>query len=85
MKSKHTPGPWTFSQNHFGNICLNGKPISEADSRLIASAPELLKAALFILKEVTELPGTGKQDGNIGHRHINALKAAVAKATGGES
>ena len=39
----------------------------------------MYEAIEYILKEVTVLPGTGKQDGNIGHRHIDKLKDALKK------
>lgn len=35
-----------------------------------------------LVKEVSILPGTGTQNGHIGHRHLNAALVAIAKAEG---
>lgn len=60
-----------------------GHDTMRANARLISAAPELLEAAELILREVHVLSGTGENNGHIGHRHINALKQAIAKAIGG--
>ena len=90
MTTQHTPGPWKSEQlrQHDHKIqiwgedgliaetsTLNSK--SQANARLIASAPELLK----LLQEVVSAPpeGWSVQDGiNLSER----CKDAIAKATG---
>ena len=93
MKPKHTPSPWNvgvlsipgFQRAYQLNATVQTKrdvDVDIANARLIAAAPEMLEALELLVREVTVLPGTGKQDGNIGHRHINAALAALAKARG---
>jgi len=45
----------------------------EANARLIAAAPDLLNAVLFLL---------GNPDNRISRADVNAARAAIAKATG---
>jgi len=83
--SKHTPGPWVWAERHHGlygagpnNAVLDWFPYegmhlianAEANARLIAAAPDLLKAcqqALYALK---------------GREHDGFLRDAIFKATG---
>ena len=57
-------------------------PQSKKNAALIAAAPEMLAALEYLVKEVHQVPGTGKRDGQIGHRHINKAIAAINKAKG---
>ena len=90
MKSpKHTKGPWKtektgliYQESNNQGIARLVSSGTKQDAHLIAAAPEMYEAIEYILKEVTVLPGTGKQDGNIGHRHIDKLKDALKKARG---
>ena len=64
--SKHTPGPWTTTENTFGVVSVDGIQIcdvrgngptdetNEANGSLIASAPELLAALELITTEIRE-------------------------------
>jgi len=57
MKARHTPGPWPIRQVAGGcwNVEIGEQPISfrrEADARLIAAAPDLLKACLLAQKVI---------------------------------
>ena len=84
MSAKHTPGPWKIERG-YGTIIKSIGPcvpdeyagsawleVSEADARLIAAAPELLKALEAMLSEV---------EGCCCSTEKQAL-AAIAKATG---
>lgn len=63
----HTPGPWAFSLNHSGDYQLRGSnghlvmQIStgtipdNSDARLIASAPDLLRALQRLVLEVESI------------------------------
>ncbi len=57
---------------------------SQANARLIAAAPDLLEACQLILAnmEDTEDTGTDRECGE--YEDIKKLRAAIAKATGGE-
>lgn len=64
----HTPAPWAFSINHSGDYQLRGSnghlvfQIStgtipdNSDARLIASAPELLRALELVFSNAGESP-----------------------------
>lgn len=86
----HTPGPWEYDakkRNHSGYPIyihgedwerlaavsghLNGDEESFANARLIAAAPELLEAATEFLNKQT-------------FDTDEALRMAIAKATGGQ-
>lgn len=95
---KYTKGPWhVIETNNMRDkkqkayLLANPTPhihgyidgaMSDADLRLIVAAPEMLEAIEYILKEVTNLSGTGENDGHIGWRHINKLRDAISKAKG---
>lgn len=88
----HTPGPWTYDgkssiDSPHGNVLslygAMGGLDTEADARLIAAAPELLrelKSAIFYIEtyggDVTKSFSAG---GN-----LDAVKAIIAKAEGKE-
>jgi hypothetical protein len=57
---KHTPGPWYAAANQFGYVTAtdtDGNPITvcttrtEADARLIAAAPDMVRALELLLRE----------------------------------
>ncbi len=86
--SKHTPGPW--EETYGKKIYANGRVVAEvmtherehededsANARLIAAAPEMLAAIQCALKDL----GTGFD----GMPSVGMCRAAIAKATGGES
>ena len=59
METKHTPGPWTFSDNHRGEFCINGKPISVAESKILSAAPEMFEALMNLENDDgTAMPDT---------------------------
>lgn len=88
MESKHTPGPWTYDEDHniesptgrvvsvgwtgYAGESGSGEIYEEADARLIAAAPDLLEA----LKAV--------RDECMGYvpNCANIIDAAIAKAEG---
>jgi hypothetical protein len=91
MSTKHTPGPWEIvpadkqiqihAKGFKGSLALIdwSDERANADARLIAAAPELLdqcKDALTFMLEMVPLPKD--------HPRCMALRAAIAKATGGE-
>jgi hypothetical protein len=87
METKHTPAPWEYdgceyvTRETFDIICaLPNADASidedtiEANARLIAAAPDLLKAAEFAVKAI---------ESDRWHvMAIDKLRAAIAKATG---
>lgn len=113
-EAKHTPGPWRVSGHRLAVFAkLNGINVvvadcdrtlgyseSEANARLIASAPELLAALLVAHKRITEdrasyvwgaeLPdgSMDTKDAAILHEAYDSklaqIEAAIAKATGQE-
>jgi hypothetical protein len=90
--SQHTPGPWVIDPND--NLIVMAEDVrvvadcahalamgameAESNARLIAAAPELLEA----LKAVEDWDDN-EQDG-LPRRLTASVKAAIAKATGGE-
>lgn len=82
MTTKHTQGPWTFvAQSRVikadcGRIVADANGTADEDARLIASAPELLEACRYALG-VLEADGASEFV-------LSDLRAAIAKATGGE-
>ncbi len=60
MTEQHTPGPWWFAQVDYEGNCIAGAgnheftvELTRPDARLIAAAPNMLKA----LEAVAALPG----------------------------
>ena len=97
-ETKHTPGPWIYYHDTCASCEKNGEkefnivgPLSghhgqftnEFDARLIAAAPELLVACTELVAEIEHLESTnGLCVPSLGS--IEKMKAAIAKATGGE-
>jgi hypothetical protein len=96
----HTPGPWTVGINsntgtpeleiygRNGQCCvaaeLGNGPEAEANARLIATAPDLLKALRAILMDADELLKKARmtpQFRNGLEHHIASAHAAIAKAS----
>ena len=92
MNTQHTPGPWYWSdnvpdapKNHCIIVDADGftiaepSPMSEADARLIAAAPDLL-AALQMVNRIW----SHDQTANLApDSPVAIVRAAIAKATGG--
>jgi hypothetical protein len=94
---KHTPGPWYAkyigdrkpigSNELIGVYQVNdgtrliAEPLSEANARLIAAAPDLLEALLLAYAALDNLPGSIAHD-LIGDHVFEAAEAAIAKAEG---
>jgi hypothetical protein len=86
--SKHTPGPWKYMPDDGGGPvgCVIGKTgwvcdylndPKPADARLIAAAPDLLKALILAASHVHTLTTPrAKAD-------YSLIRAAIAKATKG--
>jgi hypothetical protein len=98
MKTTHTPGPWEVKRNDgifhpLKNMWIatahvqNTQQEQDANTHLIAAAPELLEA-LQLCAEVLHPGAVGlisaKHGSEAGERAVNAvylLRAAIAKAT----
>lgn len=101
--SKHTPGPWLWFERHLvqgndeDNIPINSKTVlspddywvhvSEADSQLIATAPDLLEALKALLLEMyqsgaIEYMNESSNFAKTFNERLNAAERAVAKAEG---
>ena len=93
---KHTPGPWkvNFAQhrgdfsidNERGDIEIARTGNREA-ARLIAAAPELLKAALSLLDASASMaahyrPGVGSAIGKPIYDAMDQTRAVITKAEG---
>jgi hypothetical protein len=83
---KHTQGDWHYKYDNFGNLVVKGPDgydiceirgcgDMEANAHLIAAAPELLEALVFVEERLTR---SGYPDGP----NLQTLRAAIAKATG---
>ena len=88
--SKHTPGPWQWTQHFdptisiykdgFGQIARlydSSAGTGKANARLIAAAPDLLDALQSIIEDIDSEFGTDCD--------YNKARAAIAKATGGSA
>jgi hypothetical protein len=95
--SGHTPGPWKVQDDrttdgtfrvfpHEGpSICNLRHGEMEANARLIAAAPELLRACEEALNALLDYVPLLEAHGSVmgyGHAVIVRLKAAIAKAEG---
>ncbi len=88
--SGHTPGPWTVgaSTEHGIEIEPNvGHVWQRPDARLIAAAPELLGALARLCDVLANIPVPvlAGPDGVASWEAYQDARAAIAKATGGES
>ena len=96
MDTKHTPGPWRFSEDDCGQDCVlgpNGEKVvegtcysdlsipNEYDAILIAAAPELLEA-LADMVDMFERHIDGRPGPDDAGQRWDAARAAIAKATG---
>lgn len=89
---KHTPAPWKKIKNITsfgvqigsagGFVFHYGMPDQEANANLIAAAPELLEACKIIVNAFDSLSQSSPARNET--LHINAARAAIAKATGAE-
>ena len=84
--SGHTPGPWTIQgafigtdDAHIAQVKGEGRGVTsqraEANSMLIAAAPDLLAALKVLLPLAASSYGALSKD-------LNQARAAIAKATG---
>jgi hypothetical protein len=99
--TQHTPGPWTVGTKHPGrvfsqhfNVAFTTIPQDEgteteeekANARLIAAAPEMLKALKFISDALRDSPDFKEyattSDGDQFHP-LSLARAAIAKAEAG--
>lgn len=91
--SKHTPGPWQWTQHFdptisiykdgFGQIARlydSSAGTGKANARLIAAAPDLLEALRICATQSTGPDWTPEQALAFIKQHA---RAAIAKATGG--
>jgi hypothetical protein len=91
--SKHTPGPWTATADPYSDVVVDASgreiavvmdPNGEANSRLMASAPDLLEALVLLLPFAID--GLDDRGCNVDEdEYILFARAAIAKATGGEA
>jgi len=82
--SKHTPGPWMIGniqgdniviENHDGfEVCTVWEDPKQHDARLIAAAPDLLEACLYLTEGIESCGLTGV--------YLDQARKAIAKATG---
>ncbi len=86
----HTPGPWELRQSSRDywfidheqggeSYTLTKLECGERDARLIAAAPDLLKA----LQELLPIAARSIQGTTDGEPILQTARAAIAKATGG--
>lgn len=93
LVSNHTPGPWKADFTHIGHVkAENGAVIAkcskltslvnlEANTRLIAAAPELLEALKAMLALVKDHPDfQGRQHIGLGIQVTNAIAKAEGRA-----
>lgn len=86
MTTKHTPGPWVldtygnlkvgFDYVKFSGLCLSSGREANANTRLIAAAPELLEALTVLSDWVESLISDNEC------RPLENARAAIVKATG---
>ena len=99
-KAQHNPGPWRVAPELADTILCNGSggyrisdmaddplhPITPADVRLMAAAPEMLLALQKITRRIeVERDDEAKEGGSgvfLGAAILPELQAAIAKAQG---
>lgn len=85
MTAQHTQGPWLISEEQGDNyvissasneleICTVWEDPNKADARLIAAAPDLLEACIYLAEGIEACGLTGV--------YLDQARAAIAKATG---
>jgi len=102
----HTPGPWSIGKNIIGKKYAHGgferhiveklwdDEQGDADARLIAAAPELLEALIWMVEHddtqegdapIASLGGQSWNEYNaFWIQGLNKARAAIAKATGAQ-
>ena len=94
--SAHTPGPWKLDTygnvkvGHdyvkFSGLCLSSGRVANANTHLIAAAPDFYAAAILFKKyEAASEVGNGVEAMLLYAEVTAAFSAAIAKATGEES
>lgn len=86
----HTSGPWKLNRDHTVSIpyrgphcCASAYGGTEANARLIASAPDLLAALEEAVSEVESLRGfVNSHGGMIDDENCDYGRAAIARAKG---
>ena len=94
--SAHTPGPWVAGDDegsdyylvgpHDGNGIVYQSAVElhiEADTRLIAAAPEMLAALQAVLAEIEGPDRPHSTDSWLPAHLAHQVRAAIAKAEGG--
>ena len=89
MSATHTPGPWSYDAQQGRVQTPDCRPVAivcfhaadsmaqeDANGRLIAAAPELLRCAEMALEELQEAARVNP----LAHVAIRALEAAIAAA-----
>lgn len=95
---KGTPGPWALTEsteceyvmvvgaNGSGLFCENvDHPGAREDARLIAAAPELLEALQKVDEQLGDVECESSADARAVERCHETIRAAIAKATGGDA
>ncbi len=96
MTTNHTPGPWAVeTEDGYTSVIFGGILIAEVDggeaeyldnARLIAAAPELLKALNSARILLTCVESCSRNNfTNLADEEVEAIDAVIAKATGGAS
>ena len=97
MTTRHTPGPWNVSQNVTRHVigpeggvvaCAEltwTNEITEANARLIAAAPNLLKALTDLIanQDATWVAAGFTHEQIKAMPYLKPAREAIAKATGG--
>jgi hypothetical protein len=96
VSGKHTPAPWSYTEGEYPNIYLSdgGDPLdgselgaeeATANARLIAAAPDLLKALQAAIDCGLIPASSAKEGGAMPHSRqvqvADLVRAAIAKAT----
>tara|TARA_R100001086_G_scaffold248358_1_gene185101 strand:- start:3414 stop:3695 length:282 start_codon:yes stop_codon:yes gene_type:complete len=93
MKTKHTPGPWKIETYHGclfkierdGELDEYPERRTEADARLIAAAPEMLRECKYALEFLKDWAKVNECAHDQGYQNFKfRLERAIAKAEGKE-
>jgi len=97
MDGKYTPGPWEETENMDGDLIVRMDishmivignledtcSVCHANARLIAAAPELLEALIFMVEQITNEKNANHTLEAYTHgAGIDMAKKAIAKAKG---